>query len=63
MAELGEVFSDHSPRIGMGRDLNLAWAKLSELMTAARWYKPIMLAQYAKGQGCGGPNHSGALNL
>ena len=53
MANLGEGFTGHSPRVGMAQDLSAAGAELLELMTAGRWDSPTMPAKYTEAQAAG----------
>ncbi len=52
-AGLGELFSGHSPKVGMARDLARAGIELPRLMTAGRWRSPDMPALYIRNETAG----------
>ncbi len=52
-AGLGALFSGHSPRVGMARDLARAGIELPRLMTAGRWRSPDMPALYIRNETAG----------
>lgn len=50
LAGLGEGYSGHSPRVGMGIDLVRNGASLVELQREGRWKSPTMPAYYARNE-------------